>query len=975
MVPSITLTNPGTQTSYDGDAINLSLTSRNSASNAMSYSETNLPPGLSVGAGSYSAGTGHAIISGTISSNADQGEPYSVTITATDTTTLTQGGQSFTWKVIQPTLTLTQPKDQINCDTDTVSLKIAASENASHTLTYSASGLPTGLSINTSTGIISGTVGSNDSLQGYSVTVTATDSAAGLTASKTFNWTLVAIEAVLSNPGDQSNFDGDPVSLTIAAKTTYASAGIFTFSVSGLPPGLSFNSGTTVISGTIASNADQNSPYGVTASVTDTSAELSSSQDFGWTVTNPVNLANPLDQDNLDGDTVIVPIYATDSAGHSLSYSATGLPTGVSINSSTGVMAGMVSSTDDAGSPYSVVVTATDSVGAKASTSFNWEIDPLVTVLNPGDQTNCEGDPVSLVVQAFDSAGNTLTYSASNLPSGLSIDTSTGLISGTVTGAGESAPYSVTVAATDGSIAVSQSFSWSIGPINIVNPGDQSNLDGDAVSLALRGAASNPGTDTFAYSVNVLPDGLTFNTATGVVSGTISDGAETSSPYSVTVTYIDETAQTSASQTFAWYVQAPAAFNATVVTSAGAPITEIDPTQDSNSPDDPSMATTIVSGPGSGTLTPNADGTYTYTPISGFIGTDSFTFKEAVGGLAISNTSTETITVADSATDALNTISGRDDDTLTGMNSIVDQINTAVSGLATQFATGVSSGNWAGYNTVLTGTLRPLVDQLEYNAVENINANATNAGQQTQGELFRIEGIKSDLSAARVLLGKVRDQLQEQVDQFPTTNPPSPVAILQGMITNLRTARATLATTSAGLPVGNAGTDGIADLNQQYQALLGFQQTITTNTTQAIDNFVPMVTDIWNMLVNNNFAGAANDYDNRLLDVLSNVNNMDAAAGDGTENLNDAYNVGTSAWGQVSGLGDAFAQKGVQRVLNKMGLALFVVKGNLNYEQYNGLVAVGDEYGNYPEDWLEGIDSMASYLSDSMTALQSVTNG
>lgn len=134
-----------------------------------------------------------------------------------------------------------------------------------------------------------------------------------------------------------------------------------------------------------------------------------------------------------------------------------------------------------------------DSVGASATTTFNWEVDPLVTVLNPGDQTNCEGDSVSLAVQAFDAAGNTLIYSASNLPSGLSIDSSTGLIAGEITGAVEGTPYSVTVTATDGSIAASQSFNWSIVPINLVNPGDQENLSGDAVSLQLSGSDSMPG--------------------------------------------------------------------------------------------------------------------------------------------------------------------------------------------------------------------------------------------------------------------------------------------------------------------------------------------------------------------------------------------------------------------------------------------------------------------------------------------------
>src|SRR5215469_5428696 len=98
-----------------------------------------------------------------------------------------------------------------------------------------------------------------------------------------------------------------------------------------------------------------------------------------------------------------------------------------------------------------------------------------VTVTNPGNQTGKVGTAASLQIQASDSAsGQTLTYSATGLPAGLSINTSTGLISGTPTTAVTSAP--VTVTATDGTGASgSASFTWTISgntanTVTVTNP-------------------------------------------------------------------------------------------------------------------------------------------------------------------------------------------------------------------------------------------------------------------------------------------------------------------------------------------------------------------------------------------------------------------------------------------------------------------------------------------------------------------------
>jgi hypothetical protein len=84
-----------------------------------------------------------------------------------------------------------------------------------------------------------------------------------------------------------------------------------------------------------------------------------------------------------------------------------------------------------------------------------------VTVTNPGNQSGTVGTAASLQIHASDSAsGQTLTYSATGLPAGLSINSSTGLISGKPTTAGTS---TVTVKAADTTGASgTASFTWTV---------------------------------------------------------------------------------------------------------------------------------------------------------------------------------------------------------------------------------------------------------------------------------------------------------------------------------------------------------------------------------------------------------------------------------------------------------------------------------------------------------------------------------
>ncbi|MFB7594192.1 M4 family metallopeptidase [Streptomyces sp. NPDC056160] len=82
------------------------------------------------------------------------------------------------------------------------------------------------------------------------------------------------------------------------------------------------------------------------------------------------------------------------------------------------------------------------------------------SVTNPGGQNSTVGTAVSLQIQASDPGGEKLTYSATGLPAGLSIDSSTGRVTGTPTTAGTSS-VTVTAKNTDNATG-SATFTWTV---------------------------------------------------------------------------------------------------------------------------------------------------------------------------------------------------------------------------------------------------------------------------------------------------------------------------------------------------------------------------------------------------------------------------------------------------------------------------------------------------------------------------------
>jgi hypothetical protein len=175
---------------------------------------------------------------------------------------------------------------------------------------------------------------------------------------------------------------------------------------------------------------------------------------------NSPTLISPGNQSGRVGQAVSLQIEGADPDGDRLSYSATGLPAGLSIDSLTGLISGTPSQ-----ACACQVTVFVDDGQARSNTEFRWDIPggpPEITP--PGDQTGVVGQPVSLQIQASDPDGDPITYGAGGLPEGLVIDLDTGLISGTPT---TPCACSVTITASDATGADGETFLWTIVPADV----------------------------------------------------------------------------------------------------------------------------------------------------------------------------------------------------------------------------------------------------------------------------------------------------------------------------------------------------------------------------------------------------------------------------------------------------------------------------------------------------------------------------
>lgn len=364
--------------------------------------------------------------------------------------------------------------------------------------------------------------------------------------------------------GAQTFYTGDRVNLLVSATDP---AGLpLTYTAKSLPSGLNMYAGNGRIYGQIST------PGTYTTTVTVSNGKTSSTSTITWTVTNrvvaasnlPPVITQPVAPAAQVGVVTSLQVQAVDPEAEALSYSASGLPPGLSIGPATGVISG----TPTLAGSHAVQVTVQDAQGASAVSRFTWTVaaaNQAPTVSAVAAQSSTVGVAVNLALSASDPEGGALTWSATGLPAGLVISPTTGAISGKPTSVGAST-VQVTVKDAQGA-GSAVSFSWTVKAANqaptVAAVAAQTTRVGTATSLALGVSDADGGALT--CSATSLPAGLTVNATACTISGT-----PTTAGTLTTVVKVTDAAGASASTSFNWTVLAAvqnASFESPVLSS------------------------------------------------------------------------------------------------------------------------------------------------------------------------------------------------------------------------------------------------------------------------------------------------------------------------------------------------------------------------------------------------------------------------
>lgn len=298
-----------------------------------------------------------------------------------------------------------------------------------------------------------------------------------------------------------------------------ANNGPSSYSTSAMPTGLNINAATGVISGTPTAAAGE---YSITIRAIGASDTVQAT--LTLTLQNPAGgvpsiTSNTADQTATAG--VVFPSYTITGSDSPTSYGASGLPTGLIVDTNTGVISGTATQTGT----FTVTITATNGSGS-GSSQFN---------LTVGAPTLTFSDKAFTLQTADTTAGPTLTtgfvptiytLQSGTVPPGLTLDAGTGRISGTPT---QTATATLTIRGTsagvtaDGTITVTvntalatinsaSTFSATKGTSLVAGPGNY--------QITTATSASVVAPTSFVIVSGSLAPGLALNTSSGVISGT-----------------------------------------------------------------------------------------------------------------------------------------------------------------------------------------------------------------------------------------------------------------------------------------------------------------------------------------------------------------------------------------------------------------------------------------------------------------------
>ncbi|HEX4946674.1 MAG TPA: discoidin domain-containing protein [Blastocatellia bacterium] len=324
---------------------------------------------------------------------------------------------------------LTNPGAQIGFTGDLINLPMTASDANGDALTFTASGLPAGMSINSATGVITGTLTTSNL---YRVTVNANDGSA--TATVSFDWQvtargtiryvkLEALSEVNGNPwtsaaeinivdGNNNPLNRTGWTVTTDSQEIQGEDGRAANAIDGNPGTLwhtqwyaanprhphwivldmktNYTVGgfrylprqTGAINGTIADYKFYVSNDGINWGAPIAQGRFANDRTEKSVNTqpnrNPV-LAALSARTNAVNESSNVTISATDPDGDVLTYTASGLPPGLNMNSSNGAITGTFTTAGN----YNVTIQVTDPRGGAASGSFIWTVTPPALSLNP----------------------------------------------------------------------------------------------------------------------------------------------------------------------------------------------------------------------------------------------------------------------------------------------------------------------------------------------------------------------------------------------------------------------------------------------------------------------------------------------------------------------------------------------------------------------------------------------------------------